>query len=108
MNRAKTVMGLVILLLVFPSTSFALGGLDEQKSTQMLVAFFLFFTIGAFIAAGPRGGAIMLLCFSILLVALSISEGGLSVSMTGIPLELAIGVVSSIIAAIVLAAIKGK
>lgn len=108
MKRAKIEIGLVILLLVFPATSFALGGLDDQKSTQMLVAFFLFFTTGAFIAAGPRGGAIMLLGFSILFVVLGISEGGLPVTMTGIPLELAIGIVSSIIAAIILAAIKGK
>jgi hypothetical protein len=106
MKRMNAVIIIMVQFLVFPHTALGLGGLDDQKSTQMLVAFLLFSTIGAFVAAGARAGAIMLLVFGILFVVFGIKDGGLPIAFTGIPLDLAIGVVSSIIAAIILAAIK--
>lgn len=105
---------------LFPATAFAFGGADKELSMAMFTGFFLFSVIGIFVAvtfnagaragaqAGAQAGAMMLLFWSIILVIVGIQEGGIRVEMTGIPLELAIGVVSSIIAGIILILIQGR
>jgi cytosine/uracil/thiamine/allantoin permease len=106
----------MLYLLLFPTLSFALGGTDEKTSTAMLVGFFLFSTLGSFafvtsekgVREGALCAAVMLLVWCILFVVFGIMKGGIRIKMTGIPLDLAIGVVASLIAAIIMLIIQRK
>lgn len=99
---------LLFFQFLYPSPILAFGGLSQEKSTAMFIGFFLFYTLGAFIFAGARGGGIMVAAFCILLIVFGILEGGIRVNLSGIPLELAIGIIASIIAGIILMVLQGR
>jgi hypothetical protein len=57
---------------------------------------------------GARSGGIMVAVFCVLLIVFGTLDGGIRVNLNGIPLELAIGIIASIIAGIILMVIQGR